>query len=76
MGRFIVGQLAQARYGSRWHDAEILAMSEAGAYVYLVDSGERVNLTWREIRRDHKCRPRPPDYPRTTCLSDCQPVSM
>lgn len=50
MTTFITGEIVQVKVAGRWQDAEILDITATGAYVYLQDTGKRVNVRIGDIR--------------------------
>lgn len=50
MATYITGEIVSVRVSGRWYEAEILDITESGAYVYIFDTRKRKNVSLRDIR--------------------------
>ena len=47
---FIISEIVQVRVNGKWMEAEILDITDSGAYVYIFDTGKHKNVRLRDIR--------------------------
>lgn len=50
MATIIIGEIVSVRINGKWHDAEVLDVTQTGAYVYVFDLRVKRNVLFRDIR--------------------------